>query len=67
MGDTDRLLELPSLIGREFRLSGIGWRESAADIVLSSIGMRICFTLYLDIPIMYSLEINNKILTFGDQ
>jgi GTPase SAR1 family protein len=38
LGDTSRLNSLPSLIGREFTVCGIGSNDCAADIVLSSLG-----------------------------
>ncbi|XP_074641986.1 nitric oxide-associated protein 1-like [Tubulanus polymorphus] len=36
--DPGRLLWLPSLVGKEFTIIGKHWKESAADIVLSSAG-----------------------------
>lgn len=38
MGNADRLMKIPSLIGREYEVTGLGWKESAADVILSSIG-----------------------------
>lgn len=32
------MASFPSLQGRDFTVTGIGWRQSAADIVLSNIG-----------------------------
>lgn len=37
-GDADRLSLLPPMVGKEFTIQGEGWQESAADVVLSSIG-----------------------------
>jgi hypothetical protein len=38
LGDSDRLNAIPSLVGKEISLKGVGWKESAADIILSSLG-----------------------------
>ncbi|XP_064601915.1 nitric oxide-associated protein 1-like isoform X2 [Liolophura sinensis] len=36
--NADGLMSIPSLIGQEYEVTGQGWKESAADVILSSIG-----------------------------
>ncbi|XP_076439577.1 nitric oxide-associated protein 1-like [Babylonia areolata] len=38
LGNEERLSRIPSLIGREFHITGTNWDEAAADIQLSSLG-----------------------------
>ncbi|KAK7110305.1 hypothetical protein V1264_014200 [Littorina saxatilis] len=38
LGDAERLSKIPSLVGREFQITGVDWDTAAADIQLSSIG-----------------------------
>ena len=38
LGDKDRLLKLPQLKSIDYTLVGLGWKESIADMILSSIG-----------------------------
>lgn len=37
-GGADRMASFPGLQGQDFTITGIGWKESAADIVLSNVG-----------------------------
>ena len=37
-GDTERLSRFPALLDEEYTLTGVGWKSSCADIVLSSAG-----------------------------
>ena len=46
VGDVERLIRLPSLIGKQINITGIGWMQSAADILLSSVGM---YNRYLEV------------------
>lgn len=38
LGDSERRLQVPPLIDKAFTLEGRGWKESVADVILSSIG-----------------------------
>lgn len=38
LGDMNRRSLIPSLVGKEFTIEGLGWKESVSDVVLSSIG-----------------------------
>jgi len=38
---------IPSLIGQHMEFKGIGWKESAIDVVLSSIGQYCNVLLFL--------------------
>ncbi|KAJ8317386.1 hypothetical protein KUTeg_005290 [Tegillarca granosa] len=38
LGNQERLEKIPSLVGREFHVSGIHWKTTAADIQISSLG-----------------------------
>uniref|UniRef100_T1ISI0 Uncharacterized protein n=1 Tax=Strigamia maritima TaxID=126957 RepID=T1ISI0_STRMM len=38
LGGPNRLKDFPALIGKKFELTGVGWRESCADIILSTAG-----------------------------
>ena len=39
MGNDERLTKIPSLVGKEFSITGIHSKQAAADIQLSSLGM----------------------------
>ena len=53
-GDTERLSKFPALLSEEYTLTGIGWKFSCADIVLSSVG-------WVGVTIRQDAEIKLKI------